>query len=143
MAAALASVKANQNKEMSTLPHGVTKSQQKMLKNNADLDSNRQDQFLNLENDSNDLKILKASSVNNKYMTELIQGQRIMPDDMRAPGAARDLGSEYINTDEDEEDPPTIPIHKQHSSPLRQSAYSRPPKSEERKVFSQQDYNEI
>ena len=43
-----------------------------MLKNNADLDSNRQDQFLNLENDSNDLKILKASSVNNKYMTELI-----------------------------------------------------------------------
>jgi hypothetical protein len=66
-----------------------------------------------------------------------------MPDDMRAPGAARDLGSEYINTDEDEEDPATIPIHKQHSSPLRQSAYQRPPKSEERKVFSQQDYNEI
>ena len=57
---------------MSTLPHGVTKSQHKMLKNNADLDSNRQDQFLNLDNDSNDLKILKASSVNNKYMTELI-----------------------------------------------------------------------
>jgi hypothetical protein len=36
-----------------------------------------------------------------------------MPDDMRAPGAARDLGSEYINTDEDEEEEnPTIPIHK-------------------------------
>lgn len=94
------------------MPQGVTKSQQKMIKNNADLDSNRQDHFLNLESDSNELKILKASSVNNKYMTELIQGQRIMPDDMRAPAAARDLGSEYINTDEDEENPPTVPIHK-------------------------------
>lgn len=60
---------------------------------------------MNFENDSTDLKILKASSVNNKYMTELIQGQRIMPEDMRAPAAARDIGSEYINTDEDEENP--------------------------------------
>ena len=35
-----------------------------------------------------------------------------MPEDMRAPGAAKDLGSEYINTEEDEENPPTVPIHK-------------------------------
>lgn len=29
----------------------------------------------------------------------------MMPEDMRAPAAARDVGSEYINTDEDEENP--------------------------------------
>ena len=58
---------------------------------------------MNYENDSNDLKILKANSVNNKYMTELVQVQKILPDDMRAPAAARDMGSEYINTDEDED----------------------------------------
>jgi hypothetical protein len=72
------------------------------------------------EHDENDLKILKANSVNNKYMTELIQGQRIMPDDMRATGAAKDLGSEYINTDEDD-DPQPLLASKQNSSPLRQT----------------------
>jgi len=40
-----------------------------------------------------------------------------MPEDMRAPAAARDIGSEYINTDEDEENPQ--PISKMNSSPLR------------------------
>jgi hypothetical protein len=58
---------------------------------------------MNFGDDDNDLKILKANSVNNKYMTELIQGQKIMPEDMRAPAAARDAGSEYINTDEEED----------------------------------------
>jgi hypothetical protein len=73
------------------------------MKTNADLNSNRLDQNLNFEYDSNELKIMKATSVNNKYMTELIQGQKILPEDMRAPGAARDGGSEYINTDEDDD----------------------------------------
>jgi hypothetical protein len=66
----------------------------------------------------------------------------MMADDMHAPGAARDPGSEYINTDEDEE-AQTLQVHQQNSSPLRQPSYNYPPKSEERKVFSQQDYKEL
>jgi hypothetical protein len=107
-----------------------------LVKNNADMNSNRQDQNLNFEYDSNELKIMKANSVNNKYMTELIQGQKMMADDMHAPGAARDPGSEYINTDEDDENAQTLQVHQQNSSPLRQPSYNYPPKSEERKVFS-------
>jgi hypothetical protein len=101
MAAALASVKINP--QVSTLPQSIAKSQQKLLKNNADLDTNKQEQFLNSENQSNELKILKANSVNNKYMTELVQVPKMLPEDMRAPAAAKDMGSEYINTDEDED----------------------------------------
>jgi hypothetical protein len=72
------------------------------LKNNAEIDSNKHEQFLNCEN-SNELKILKANSVNNKYMTEVVQVQKMLPEDMRAPAANKDMGSEYINTDEDED----------------------------------------
>ena len=68
---------------------------------------------MNFDADENDLKILKANSVNSKYMTELIQNQKMQPEDMRAPGAARDAAdSEYINTDEDEDPEKVIPIHK-------------------------------
>jgi hypothetical protein len=74
------------------------------------------------KSDSNDLKILKANSVNHKYMTELVQVQKMLPEDMRAPAAARDVGSEYINTDEDEDNQVLVVQKQQHSSPLRQQA---------------------
>ena len=73
--------------------------------------------------DSNDLMILKANSVNQKYMTELIQNQNITGEEMNG-NTAND--AEYIDTEDDEgdgqlhQDFKALAVQKLTSSPLRQ-----------------------